>query len=158
MLRKALMAAGCHGDPDRGIDEKTLQKKRLPRRIVLARSIPNGLEIPNLKGLARSCELAGYEVTPILVYRKTEYAIAGQVRGYDRSWELAQEYRELATQLAYELAAWLGTVLVVVPYEPFVTNRLVRIALFTQLGLTAPAMDFFNANEKYELEGSPIPI
>lgn len=156
MMRKAFMAAGCHGNPENGLDVWDL-KQPLPPRIVLARSVPNGDVIPDVKGLARACELAGYAVVPVHIYRKTEFAIEGQVKGYQRTPERALEYRHLATLIAYELAAWLGTPLVVVPYEPFVMSCHVRVHLFASLGLTAPAIDTFNANEKYQLDGPPLP-
>jgi hypothetical protein len=35
-------------------------------------------------------------------------------------------------------------------------SREVRAHLFTQLGLTAPAMEFHNANEKYEIDDPPL--
>lgn len=156
MMRKAFIAAGCYGDTVKGIQVKDLRRGGLPDKIVLARSGPNEGGTDFLE-LAQICMDAGYHVTPILIYRKTDFALAGHCQHYGLTLEEAREYRETMTYLAYELAAWLGVTLVVVPYEPFVTSASVRRLLFWQLGLQEPAMDFFNANEKYELDGPPLP-
>lgn len=157
MMRKAFMAAGCHGDTVKGIQLEDVRSGSLPDRIVMARSGPNGQYVPDFKELAQACLDAGYHVTPVLVYRKTDFALAGHARHYGLTPEQALEYRNVVTHLAYEVSAWLGVPLVVIPYEPFVANAQVRTFLFESLGLHAPAMDFRNENEKYELAGPPLP-
>jgi len=157
MMRKCLCTAGCWGDPDREEFTDDLNFEGLPEQIAVARSVPHGEFVPDVKAIARLMQLAGYQVVPILVYRKTDFAVAGQVKVYQRSPEEARRYIEVAARLAYECALWLKTVLVVVPYELFVTSAWVRDHLFLQLGLPPTTHELFNANEKYELEGSPLP-
>lgn len=157
MMRKAFIAAGCYGDPVNGIQIADLKRGGRSDTIVIARSVPNGKRVPNFKKLAQACLDAGYAVTPVLVYRKTDFALAGHCTQYGLTHKQARKYRDVATYRAYKLAAWLGVPLVVVPYEPFVTSAKVRAFLFASLGLDTPDMEFFNANEKYELEGTPLP-
>lgn len=156
-MRLAFMSAGCYGDPVHGIQIADLQRGGLPDRIVLARSGPNGHKVPDFKELAYALLTAGYRVTPVMVYRKSDFALAGHAKHYRLTHEEARSYRDTVTYLAYELSAWLGETLVVIPYEPFVTDGWMRHFLFTQLGLSTPTMTFFNANEKYHLEGPPLP-
>lgn len=157
MMRRAFMAAGCHGDTERCIHVEDLQAGGLPDRIVLVRSGPNedGFDF---KILAGHCQAAGYAVTPVLIYRKTDFALAGHRQHYGLTHRQAVRQRNEVTRLMYELAAWLRTPLVVIPYEPFVGDRSVRRALFRSLGLREPAMEFYNANEGYRLAGPPLPF
>lgn len=151
------MAAGCHGDTVKGIQYEDVRRGGLPDQIVLARSGPNegGTDF---KTLAAALIEAGYDVIPVLVYRKTDFALAGHCRHYGLTPDEALKYRNKVTYLAYELGAWLGVPLTVIPYEPFVTNASVRRFLFWSLGLQEPAsMSFHNANEKYELTDPPLP-
>ena len=154
-MRKAFMAAGCHGDTVKGIQYENVRRGGLPDCIVLARSGPNEGGV-DFKTLAAALIQTGYEITPVLIYRKTDFALAGHCQHYKLTHKQALKYRNKVTYLAYELGAWLGVPLVVIPYEPFVTDASVRRFLFWSLGLSEPKMDFFNANEKYELEGPPF--
>lgn len=135
MMRKAFMAAGCYGDTAKCIQIEDLKRGGLPDVIVLARSGPNGHRVPDFKELAQACLDAGYAVTPVLIYRKSDFALAGHCQNYDLTRDQARHYRDTVTFLAYELGAWLGVPLVVIPYEPFVESEEVRRFLFAQLGL-----------------------
>lgn len=155
MFRDSLCSAGCYGDPIQDFPDSDFHN--LPPQVALVRSVPHGDTVPDLKAVARVAQLAGYEVTPLYIYRKTEFSLAGQMRVYERSESVAAHYRKLASVLAYELAAWLGKPLIVVPYEPFVTDARIRAALFATLGFAAPTLEFFNANTKYKLKRAPLP-
>ena len=156
MMRKAFMAAGCYGDTVKGIQIADLQRGNLPDTIVIARSGPNGEHIPDFIALAQACIDAGYTVTPVMIWRKSDFALAGHCQHYGLTHQQALHYRETITFLAYELACWLKTPLVVVPYEPFVTSKEIRDLFFRQFGLNPPAMEFYNANEKYLLTNPPL--
>lgn len=148
------MAAGCYSDTVRGIHAADLWRGGLPSKIVIARS---GAGEEDFEALVRACHATGYSVTMVLPYRKTDFAIEGQVLHYPVTREEAREQRDEVVHLTYRLAAQLGTPLVVIPYEPFVTSDQVRRDLFESLGLAAPEMKFFNANEKYHLTEPPLP-
>lgn len=156
LLRRAFMAAGCYSNTERGIKAADLWRGDLPDKIVIARS---GVGEEDFEAMVRACHATGYLVTVVLPYRKTDFAIEGQVLHYPVTREEARKQREEVVHLTYRLAAQLETPLVVIPYEPFVTSARVRKDLFESLGLANPEMKFFNANEgkQYRLKGPPLP-
>ena len=152
MMVKALVSAGCYGDGDVEQRLDDLDFSNTPDRIAMLRSVPHGDDIPDLRGLAKLLIEAGYQVHPILMYRKTDFVVASQKAGGhgmrdDEVWEHIQ----MAHHLAHDLACCLGEKLLTVVYETFVTMPQIRRWVFYQLGLPEPAMEFENANIKYGL-------
>ena len=164
VLVQSLCSAGCYGNSPRGemheyLLDDTLEFEGLPDRLAYMRSVPHGGRVPKPKLIATRMQRAGYTIKPILVIRKTEFAIEGQVLTYGRTREQAQQYVALAVTIMYDFALWLGELLTVVSYELFVEIPEVRRDLFAQLGLPPPTFEPFNANdqEKYQhLVGPPL--
>jgi hypothetical protein len=158
-FRRCLCSAGCYGDPDAGESTDDLCFRDKPSKLALARSVPNGLLVPDVLAIAGLLKAAGYRVTPILISRRSDFVVAGQLKNYEgRTFEAARQTILVAAKLAYELASWLKTTLVVVPYGLFVTVPEVRGHLFAQLGLPPPTVEVVNANEKYGLAGLLLPF
>lgn len=161
MMRRCFCSAGCYGDPDRkewfGDGPDDLDFAELPNRLVFARSVPNGDHVVDPYPIAVRMLICGYRIVPVIVYRKTEFAIEGQVRNYEgRTPEAALQYIRICVEMMHQFAAYLRTPLVVVPYEPFILWPAMRKALFASLGLPPPTIEFYNANEAYDLSGESI--
>jgi hypothetical protein len=153
MMRLALCASGCYGNPHHqellGEEPQDLQPHTWPDKVVFARSIPNGDIIPDLFALAQPMLAAGYQITPIHVYRKTEFAIQGHLdAGYASDPQTAQARINLAAEMIHELGAALQTPVVTVIYELLVRLPRYREHLFAQLGLPPTPYPFYNANEQ----------
>lgn len=147
MVTAALVSAGVWGDDGDLQAMDDLDFTGRPDRIVLRRSVPHGVEIPDLLSITRRMRRAGYRVTVLFVVRKSDYLVSGQMRvGYAKTPEHARQNWERAATLAYRLSAHLQQPLVVVPYELFVELPAVRADLFASLGLPPPTCPVWNAN------------
>ncbi len=107
----------------------------------------------------RMLEAGFTRIVPVHVYRKTDFAVAGHLKGrYADSVEEARERIDLTARLAHELGAWLKQPVMTLIYEQFVTNQPYRDALFAQFGLPPTTYTFRNANEGYNLTHPPYPF
>jgi len=157
MMVQALCASGCYGNPLPphsellGESPTDLQPHTWPDRVVFARSIPNGTIIPDPLAFAAPMLEAGFHITPIHMYRKTEFAIAGHLQaGYASHPEVALDRIDLTAHLIHELGAAIHTPVITVIYELLVRLPRYRSLLFSQLDLPPTPYEFFNANENEE--------
>jgi len=154
MLTAAFIAAGCEGDAGHEQRWDACDFAEAGKNIVWRRSLPHGGVIPDFRVMVKALWQAGYDVQPVLIYRKTDYVVAAQVRNH-----LAQGVPEAEAVMAAEAsvraapryAALLGLITrapLIVPYEPFVEMTDFRRDFFRSLWLTPPdGMEFYNANE-----------
>lgn len=163
MMLQCLCSAGYYGNlyirEWFGASALDVDFRGRPDKLAFLRSFPHGGQVIDPYPIAVLMQAEGYRIVPITVHRKSEFAIEGQVLTYaGRTSEEAQDIIRICQVTMHEFAAWLKTPLIVVPYEPFVRWREVRVALFAQIGLPAPTYATFNANEseKYKLEGPPL--
>lgn len=155
MMVRALSASGCYGNPHKGefLGEapSDLQPHTWPERVVFARSVPNGEIIPDLDAFAAPMLTAGYHITPIHMYRKTEFAVQGHLdAGYAPDVETVLQRIDLTAKMIHRLAATLRNPVVTVIYELLVRLPEYRDALFAELDLPPTPFRFHNANENEE--------
>ena len=163
MMVQAFCSAGCYGNPHTGelLGEKVedLKPNHWPDQVVFARSVLHGGEIPNPISLVQPMLQSGFEVVPIHIYRKTDFAIDSHVmHNYAPNIEVAFQHLDLCVTLVHDLGVYLDQRVTTIIYELFVRLPDYRAALFSQLGLSAPVHPFFNANDKYELSHAAYSI
>lgn len=161
MLTGAFLDWGCYGSAEHHQPWDDFSFPPAEHDIVFRRSIPHGGNPVDLWRVAKELKDCGYEVVPVYIHRKTDFVVAGQLRTdreeegkvqapYSRDAFEAWEHITGGLEMCYEFAArCLKTPLIVVPYENFVTEGVVRHDFFRCFGLerVKSEMEFYNANE-----------
>ena len=118
-------------------------------------SMPYDRHWPDIVSIYRQTQFAGYDTIHLIFFdRETEYMARSQIKQQrvrllevaHRNIELARKYMEGAEYLlGFERVKPIK-----IQYEEFVTDAKYRKELFASMGLPAPTLEYFNANERYK--------
>ena len=142
MLAEAFVNAGCTYCDKAEVD-KYLAKEQ-PLNMVLRRSLPHAGLWPNIDQIARQMEGRFYEVNFLWIIRE-QYAAKQSVIARKENY-LPFEYEKAVQVIADKLDKLGGRL---VSYEYFVFSAAYRKQIFSELGLPAPEMEFYDGNKKY---------
>jgi hypothetical protein len=159
MLTQAILeTSGCFGDDTHhqrlGDGDYLEFPDPLPETLVFRRSLPHWATQPNIVGLIDQFREKDYRVIPILIVREPRCTVKSQMVNHPHySNNEGEGYLlwKASIKLAYEGFAERQLYPLVVHYEAFISSAVVREIAFSQLNLSPPTMNFYDANEKYGL-------
>jgi len=151
MMAQAFVACGAYGD---GGHKQRLDSEGFGGKhelIVLRRSVPHGMVMPQISKLIQRMRKNNYQVVPIVILRDKDKCAASQVKNRHAAnvSDAKQSIKEAIDHIYQQLAGFQNHVHVI-HYEPFVKNKKIRSGFFRRLGFDHPDMEFYNANVKYK--------
>jgi len=155
MLTKSFTSVGVFGSAEHRQRLDGLNFNNIPEDIqnaVFRRSVPHAKMWPPLAGLYNLMKASGFDPVPIVIEREEKYVALSQVAaGHVENLEDAKAQIHFAKQHIDSEMGKLGISPALVNYERFVTDGKARERFFEQYGLREPDIDYYNANEKYEV-------
>ena len=150
MLTQAFISAGCYGDGEHQQRMDDLDFHRLPKRIVLRRSVPHDGVWGGADKIITLMQAAEYPVDVFIIARDKGCTARSQVRvglasdGDDALQRIVKAWKYIEAEVGD-----MGPSLHYVCYEAFVADAEHRRDIFAAVGLPEPRMEFYNANAKY---------
>jgi len=150
MMTEFCIRGGYFGDSGHGQRLDNLKFASAPDRIVFRRSLPHGRKWPNLLDIHSRLEKA------IFTFRDPRFMILSQLRAGHIS-EAKQGYDNILRALndSWEAFQVLDVEPLIVVYEQWVESEELRDVAAAVLGVEAPEMEFYNANDKYIVSSVP---
>lgn len=158
LITRLLVAGGCHDDElittqrGHGFYSTAGTFYKLPDLIVVRRSVPYGIEWPDIKGLIAQLKEAMYDVTVVVPVRDWNGIAHSQSKNYTRTMSEALQMIERAYQEIFAAAYEMRVSMVMCSFEALVDQPVkYRNWLLGHLGLNAPDQfeEINDANQKY---------
>lgn len=155
MLTKSFVSVGVFGNAQHRQRLDNLNFNIIPedkQDAVFRRSVPHARMWPPLAGLYNLMKGSGFEPIPIVIEREELYVALSQIgAGHVTTFEDAKANIHFAKHFINTEMGKLGISPALVNYERFVTDGKERGRFFEQYGLREPDIEYYNANDKYEV-------
>ena len=151
MLTESLISVGVDGDSGHVQKVDKANFHLIDDDFVIRRSFPHGhIQAPNLQEIANAMRSAGHLPITLVILRQVPFVWKSRER---EGWDQSDFYNvPLAMANIFVHIHGAGLEPHVVSYETFVTMPEVREELFSRFDLPAPTIEYFNANDKYEVK------